>query len=817
MSAEPSVAAGAAALVVLLLRVMLVLGVAWCVAACFRRASAAVRHGVWISGFLLALALPLLGPILPSLEITLPASLRGGSVDPLALPSAQVASGEVIAVESMAPPAVSRRAAGPTATEPASGSAPSFATALLLVWVLGVAARLLWLVVQLARSRRLLDAAVPAPASVAAIAEIAADRLRLASPPAVLCCGKVRSPVTFGLLRSVILLPGQAVSWSHGRLEAVFLHEISHVRRGDFRWTLLVEVVCALYWPVPLAWKGRSTVLEEQERACDDAVLAVGTPPVDYADHLLEIARGLRGQPRHPLAAVAMAREAGLTRRVRAILSPRESRRPLASLAGGGAIAVLLLAAAPIAVLRAAEANSEPERPSGSLPSPVGTVDRSDPPPTVQAAAHLWIEAENGVLRGEAATWEELEASEARFVVLESGDGERSASVALSIHLAQAGRYHAWARIRTDRHPAEASVSVGGHTARLAIPEERERDGQWRWIRLTDPAEPAVLTEGIHVLSVATVAGSLSLDRLYVTGDPAAAPADRGPRQDGFSAVYRWIDLVPGPLREPLVIEFDVPTAGRYLVWGRVFGPDDDSNSLHFSVDDGPEMVWDAPRERLGEVRGRWMWDPASSRERERGTVDPVVLELTAGSHTLTLRPREEGTGIGALLVTNDLGFRPAGRPESAAPVQIWLEAEDASPGEGLRVRREGGAGGYIEAVRGNGRRSERGEQAPAVLEFEVPAPGIYSLWALAQASSDSEDSFWVRVDDGSWIRWNGIPRGEAWQWSQVRDDGGRGPLQLALNAGAHRIEIARREGGARLDRLLLTNEDLHADAFITE
>lgn len=816
MSAELPVAAGAAALVVLLLRVMLVLSVAWCVASSFRRASAAVRHGVWIGGFLLALSLPLLGPVLPTIEIALPAALRGGSVDPLELPSAQVASGEVIALESIATPAAGPRTAGPLATEPTSSSASYYAAALLLVWAVGMAARLLWLIVQLRRSRSLLDAAVPAPAFVSAVAESAGARLGLARPPPVFCCRRVRSPVTFGLLRSVILLPAHAVAWPHGRIEAVFLHEIAHVRRGDFRWTLLVEVVCALYWPVPLVWKGRSAVFQEQERACDDAVIAVGTPPVDYADHLLEIARGLRGQSSHPLAAVAMAREAGLTRRVRAILNPRESRRPLGSLAGGGAIAALLLAAAPIAVLRAAEAtNPLPERLPRSLPATTSMASHSGTAPASTTAAHLWIEAENGVLRGAAATSDELEASEARYVELRSGDGGRSSSVALSIHLAQAGRFHVWARIRTASHPAEATVSVGGHTSRLAMPEEGGRDGQWRWIRVTDPAEPAVLTEGVHVLSIATVDGSLSLDRLYVTGDSSAAPVDRGPQQDGFTAVYRWIDLVPGPLREPLAIEFDVPVAGRYLVWGRVFGPDDDSNSLHFSVDDGPAMVWDAPRERLDDARGRWMWDPASSREPER--VDPVVLELTAGSHTLTLNPREEGTGIGALLVTNDLGFRPAGRPESSTPVQVWLEAEDASPGEGLRVRRDDAAGGYIEAERGNGRRSEPGEQAAAILEFEVPAPGIYSLWALAQASSDSEDSFWVRVDDGPWVRWNGIPRGESWQWSQVRDEDGRGPLQLALNAGAHRLEIARREGGARLDRLLLTNEDLHADAFLTE
>jgi hypothetical protein len=38
--------------------------------------------------------------------------------------------------------------------------------------------------------------------------------------------------------------------------------------------------------------------------------------------------------------------------------------------------------------------------------------------------------------------------------------------------------------------------------------------------------------------------------------------------------------------------------------------------------------------------------------------------------------------------------------------------------------------------------------------------------------------------------------------------DGAVEPVQFALPAGENRIEIARREGGTRLDRLLLTNQD---------
>jgi hypothetical protein len=116
---------------------------------------------------------------------------------------------------------------------------------------------------------------------------------------------------------------------------------------------------------------------------------------------------------------------------------------------------------------------------------------------------------------------------------------------------------------------------------------------------------------------------------------------------------------------------------------------------------------------------------------------------------------------------------------------------------------------GYLEATdRGRGV-SDPGEDGSAALRFELPHPGVYTVWARTVARTGGEDSFWIRVNDEPWVRWNGIPRSREWRWSAVHDaDEAVEPLQFALPAGENRIEIARREGGARLDRLLLTNQD---------
>jgi HEAT repeat protein len=92
---------------------------------------------------------------------------------------------------------------------------------------------------------------------------------------------------------------------------------------------MLAQITCALYWFNPLAWVAARHLRTERERACDDLVLAAGTPGPDYADQLLEIARVMRGG-RFPGvfagASLAMAQRSQLEGRLMAILDPTVPR-----------------------------------------------------------------------------------------------------------------------------------------------------------------------------------------------------------------------------------------------------------------------------------------------------------------------------------------------------------------------------------------------------------------------------------------------------------------------------------------------------------
>jgi beta-lactamase regulating signal transducer with metallopeptidase domain len=120
----------------------------------------------------------------------------------------------------------------------------------------------------------------------------------------------IAAPATVG---RTILVP---IEWS----EAMLMHESAHIRRGDPFTRLVAQIACAIYWFHPLAWIAARLAMLEQERACDDEVIAGGVEPADYATLLLNVARTRTGG-----AALAMT-GSELESRIRSIVDPRRRR-----------------------------------------------------------------------------------------------------------------------------------------------------------------------------------------------------------------------------------------------------------------------------------------------------------------------------------------------------------------------------------------------------------------------------------------------------------------------------------------------------------
>nr|WP_319921899.1 PKD domain-containing protein [Neolewinella xylanilytica] len=141
----------------------------------------------------------------------------------------------------------------------------------------------------------------------------------------------------------------------------------------------------------------------------------------------------------------------------------------------------------------------------------------------------------------------------------------------------------------------------------------------------------------------------------------------------------------------------------------------------------------------------------------------------------------------------------------------FWLEAECATVGSNWEIIPDDKASNqaYVSAP---GRRSTTIPPADLPenrLRFtlERVAAGGFFLQLRAFTPDRESDSFWVRANEGSWIRWNNIDCTDKFTWDILPDT-------LELAAGSNTIDIAFREGSALLDKVFLSQQSSPPTGF---
>jgi uncharacterized protein (TIGR03435 family) len=155
--------------------------------------------------------------------------------------------------------------------------------------------------------------------------------------------GELMEPGVFGVVRPVLIWPerlSQRLDDEH--VEAILAHELMHVRRCDNLTAALHMLVEAAFWFHPAVWWLGARLVEERERACDEAVVEMGSRPGVYAEGLL---KAVRFCVESPLKCVAGVTGADLKQRVRSIMTLRLER-----LGWGRKLVLALVAAMTVAV-----------------------------------------------------------------------------------------------------------------------------------------------------------------------------------------------------------------------------------------------------------------------------------------------------------------------------------------------------------------------------------------------------------------------------------------------------------------------------------
>src|SRR5262245_22907885 len=135
------------------------------------------------------------------------------------------------------------------------------------------------------------------------------------------------------------------------------------------------------------------------------------------------------------------------------------------------------------------------------------------------------------------------------------------------------------------------------------------------------------------------------------------------------------------------------------------------------------------------------------------------------------------------------------------AQSSIWLEAECGQAGSLWNKPTDSGASNnqYVTIQPGNNSTASAPTNTAGFITYplSIGQSGTYFLLARMQGQTANDDSFWVRMDGGSWVMWNNWWN-PAWVWVQF-------PNSFNLNAGSHTLTFAYREDGARLDKINVT------------
>jgi bla regulator protein blaR1 len=135
--------------------------------------------------------------------------------------------------------------------------------------------------------------------------------------------GALLEPAVFGILKPVLMLPeGIANRLTSEQLKAIFDHELCHVECRDNLTALLHMLVEAIFWFHPLVWWVGARLVDERERACDEAVLQAGHAPEVYAEGILEVCKLYLASP---ITCAAGVSGANLGRRIETILTAKSS------------------------------------------------------------------------------------------------------------------------------------------------------------------------------------------------------------------------------------------------------------------------------------------------------------------------------------------------------------------------------------------------------------------------------------------------------------------------------------------------------------
>ncbi|TKC02847.1 M56 family metallopeptidase [Pedobacter frigoris] len=159
------------------------------------------------------------------------------------------------------------------------------------IYIIGLLSQLFILTVGYKKVLRLKQAArIAVPNEWQVVFSSMIDRLNIRRNISFYLSDKVNVPLVIGYLKPVVLFPvALATQLDIKQVEAILIHELSHIRRNDYLLNLIKTGIETLLFFNPFIWLTSKLIGVEREHACDDLVLKFTGTPLTYAHALLKL------------------------------------------------------------------------------------------------------------------------------------------------------------------------------------------------------------------------------------------------------------------------------------------------------------------------------------------------------------------------------------------------------------------------------------------------------------------------------------------------------------------------------------------------
>ena len=140
----------------------------------------------------------------------------------------------------------------------------------MLLWIAGVALCAAYF--SISYMRGLLEFRTSLPVSNEFADRFLADH-RLRRGIQIRQSDRISAPLTYGILRPVILMPKKTDWEDEQQLQYVLSHEFVHIRRLDMVWKLISALALCIHWFNPLVWAMYILFNRDIELSCDESVV----------------------------------------------------------------------------------------------------------------------------------------------------------------------------------------------------------------------------------------------------------------------------------------------------------------------------------------------------------------------------------------------------------------------------------------------------------------------------------------------------------------------------------------------------------------